>query len=277
MKTQKSVLYLTIFLLLSSIIGWFYLILPLSTLNDILSNASTWVDTNLVSRYPDDLIISVKSGQVSVNRETPYCLVLDDKSQSGIVFTGDRDPRVLSLTDETYSSLCKPIALVGTNYYVYPDKENTYKVETIPATVNYNLDKNQIVNFVNQYLPLILRSGRNLYYFVPFMATPLLLIIFLSQNLWYSWVAKTIIKIFKLHPNDKKLEIYGTSLFIYTIILFVDWVIIGLLLNYILKQNIHLSFPFFNSLVIGIGTSLMLKSDTPSQLDNDHSPPPPAI
>jgi len=277
MKTNKSVLYLLIFLLLSCTIGWFYFILPLSTLNNILNNTSTWVDTTLVSRYPNDLVISIKNGVVSLNRPTPYCLVLDDKSQSGIVFTGDKDPRVLSFTDGTYSSLCKPIALIGTNYYVYPDKENTYKVETLPATANFDLDKNKVVEFVNKYLPSIIEFGHSAYYALPFLIIPFLLIGFLSQNLWYSWVAKTVIKIFKLNPGNKKLEVYGTSLFIYTIIIFVDWVVIGLLLNSTLKQNVHFSFPFFNTLIISIATALMLKSDTQSQPGNDHSPLPPVV
>ena len=277
MKTNKSVLYLLIFLLLSCTIGWFYFILPLPTLNNILNNTSTWVDTTLVSRYPEDLIISIKNGVVSLNRSTPYCLVLDDKSQSGIVFTGDKDPRVLSFTDGTYSSLCKPIALIGANYYISPDKENTYKVETLPATVNFDLNKNKVVEFINQYLPLILQVGRKAYYVIPFAIIPFLLVGFLCQNIWYSWVAKTIIKTFKFNSGNKQLEVYGTSLFIYTIIIFVDWVIIGLLLNYTLKQNVHFSFPFFNTLVVSIGTALMLKSDTQSQPGNDHSPLPPVV
>lgn len=277
MKTSRAILYLFVFILLSSVIGWFYFILPISTLDNILDNTSSWVDRNLVSRYPDDLVISVINGNISINQPTPYCLILDDKSQSGIVFTGDYDPRVLSLTDETYSFLCKPLALVGNNYYVYPDKESTYKVETLADTISFRLDKDQIIKFIDQYLPLIIQGGRKVYYYIPFAITPFMLVIFLSQNIWYYWVSKTIIKTFKLHPGTEKLEIYGTSLFIYTIILFIDWVVIGLILNYTLKQNVNLSIPFFNTAVISIGTALMLKSDTQSQQGSGHSPSPPVV
>jgi len=266
MRTGKSALILFIFLVITVPIGWFTVIFPYQSAASFFKNIPKWIDSTLTKQFPVDLVISVKNGQVTLNRTSPYCLILKEGSQIGIVFDTRLDPQIKAFdTDGPYSRLCQPLFVIGKNYVMSLDNNNI-SIHPIPAQATFSIDQKNLSKLVSDYLPKLVASGKNLYLYAPFILILPVFIFILLNNYWYSLVSRLVLKIFKIRPGIKSSEVYGVSLFFYTCILFIQWVFISYILNHLSKLTVNLSFPFMNTILIAIACLIYFKKipTTPS-------------
>ena len=269
MKDSKAVLVTLIIAFLISNIVWFSKILPPGQFKSYLRQAPGFVNDKILSIYPDDLIVTIKNGQVDINQDSPYCLVTHHDSETGqpfgIVYDSSAlpDPSIFTKSNH-YQDLCTPFALVGKNFVVYPDgdKDNQYKINTIPDNIDYELTKTTITDFADETLPKIMDFGQKIYYFVPIVILALSYPFILLFNFWYAFILKLVFKLFKIDPKLTQGKVYGTSLLIYFIILFTQTI----------TRGRFISFPFFNTIVICLFAVLYFKSRSPNQPDNDQTP-----
>lgn len=252
MKSGKSILILFIFLLLTFPFLWFTSIFPVTSANYFFRNISNWVNTSLIDKYPPDLIISVNKGQVTLNRSTPYCLVLREKDQIGIVFDLLSEPDIKSFeSGGPYHQLCQPIAVVSRNYVMFLDKDQI-RITKISSQTSFEINKTTITDLINKYLPILTTFGKNTYLVLPFISILPVFLFFLLNNYWYYFVTKLVLKIFKIYHTNFSAKIYGTTLFCFTIITFIRWIIIGSVFSQLLKFNFFVNFPFLNTILITI-------------------------
>jgi hypothetical protein len=262
MRTGKSALILFLFLVVVVPFSWFTVIIPYKSAASFFNNAPKMVDSSLTKQFPADLVISVKNGLLSLNRPSPYCLILKEGSKIGIIFDTKSDPQVKAFeTDSPYSRFCQPIAVVGNNYLMLMDN-GRLNIQPIPTQLNYTLDQTTLSGLVSNYLPKLISYGRNVYLYLPFLLIIPVFIFFLLNNYWYSFVSRLILKLFKIRPGIKLSEVYGISLFFYTCINFLQWVVIGYLLNHLSKLNVIISFPFMNTILIVIACIIYFKNQS---------------
>jgi len=254
-------------------INWFIFVFPFKTANEFFTNLPTYVSTSVIDQYPEDLKVTVKNGEVGLNRATPYCLKLNDTEKMGIVFDTTAEPKVTAFdVGGPYSDLCEPIVVVGSNYYMYVEKEQI-KISKITPQANFTIDKPSITNFVDKYLPAVISFGKNAYYTLPFVGVVLAFGFFLLNNFWYSFIAQLFVKMFKL-GDIKSSDVYSVTLFFYSVINFIQWVIVDDIINQLFKQSLVLTFPFMNTILISIATVVYFKNNPPSIPTPEPTPPP---
>lgn len=265
MKKSKAVLITLIFCLAYSFISWFFFTLPKKTFKSSLESLPQFIDNSLVDRYPDDLLISIKKGQVSLNRPSPFCFILDEKDSVGIIYDANivsADPASFD-ADGPYQDLCKPVALVSQGFVMYPDSgSNQIKLYRIPSDINYQIDKGTISSLINKVLPKIIEIANFAYTVIPFVVFISFFVFILLSNIWYAFVSRLVLKLFKV--NQARSIIYGTSLIAYNIILFANLVIIDWLINMAFNQNISsISFFMSKSIFISLGCLIYFKYFSP--------------
>lgn len=274
MTTKKIVLYFAVFILFSSIIFWFVLILPVKKYNDFHRQAPGFVENFVNESYPEDLVIDIVNGEVSINEPTPYCMIIGNSlnfgsdvkipEKTGIVFDENADAGALINPGKSvYSSLCNPIALVGRNFIVYPDTDSenqgSFKIQQISPQVNFEITKELIDNFASELVPKILNFADKIYYSLPFVLSPFILLLFLLSNFWYSWVARIILHKTKINETITKKQVYTKTLLVLFIWTAFNWIIFRFLLNGLFKVSFSLSFPFLNTIIVCLGTVLLEK------------------
>jgi hypothetical protein len=259
MKLSHSLLGLFLFLLVLFPAAWFTIIFPHSKIQPLIDQAPAQIDRYLVQNFPSDLKISVQNGRVSTNYPSPYCLIIDPQSNLGVVF--DDQPAAPQDYVTQYQHLCHPIALVASDYVIYPDESESFKIQKLSSTFNLEVNRLTIQSFVDTSLPLIISVANRAYYVLPFLLASFLYLFFLSNNLWYAYVTKAVGKLFGNYLDFK--TAYANSLFIYTLLIFIDTVVITYLFNQLFHANASISFPFFNTIVIAILSNLMVKYAPP--------------
>jgi hypothetical protein len=271
MKPEKSILVNFIISCVLTLAGWFLIIAPYAKVQDLIKRMPRWINTNVVENFPDDLKVNVKNGIVSFNKASPYCLTLpSDKTSKneelqGIVLDVKATADISTLeSGGKYAKLCKAFALVGKDFVLYPDKDNSYKYTKISNTVSFDVDREIILKYVTQYMPLLINFGQRAYYVIPFAFIPLFFVILLSTNYWYSLVVRFVAKILKIKELSFG-ESFKLSLYFYNLILLVDAILIRYVLNILLEQNINISFPFLNTIVITGAAMIYLKNKTPPE------------
>ena len=247
MKPEKSLLYLFFIVLLYVVASWFVTIFPYAKAKKFINSIPTLVKTNLVDRYPAKLEIKVTNGVVSLNQKTPYCFLISDKAGVVIDPSAHSDASLLSATGP-YSKLCQPVALIGSNFAIFPDQNNSFKTQSIPTDINVTINHQNIVDFTNKYLPFIQSFGQKIYFVIPFVGSLLVYLFLLLTNLWYAIMVRFACKIFK-KPVPTFSQAYHLSLFFYCFLLVFDWFFLGAL-NYFLKTTIDLSFFLRNTILI---------------------------
>jgi len=262
MKNGKAIFISFLFFLIYSVVLWFVFTLPYPKFQTISGDLPQLINDDLINCYPDDLIISVKKGIVTINKPSPYCLILDEKSKYGIVYDALSSPSLLNTFDQNgpYHNLCQPIALVGTNFVMTHDSDNSQiKINPISETITYTIEKSTITSIINQLIPIINQIGSVAYYIIPLLIFLSLFAFTLLSNLWYTFTSKLLLKLFKVDISLLKGKIYGTSLFIFNIIQFLNLVIFACFINKKLGQNYSLSFPFCNTSIISITSFIYFK------------------
>ncbi len=272
MKTGKAVIILLVSLVLVIFLSWFFYILPVSKVNQFFANLPNLVNSQIISNYPSDLTVTISKGIVSINQPSPYCLLLHQNS--GVIFDAEAQPSLSALgANSQYSNLCQPIALVGSNFVMYPD-DNSFKISQIPTNIDFALDQPTIKKYSEIAIPIVLHYGRILYYLLPVVFIPFALLFILFTNLWYKFTTKLILKIFKVDYDES--YIFGTSLFLYTVIIILNSVVLKFVSSFI-GQEISLSFPFANTIIIALVSLLYFKSRPQSPPGNDPTPTPPVV
>jgi len=254
MTTGKTTLYSFLFFLIAVPFAWFVVLVPFTVANSFLRNLPELINSSVINQYPQDLEIIIKEGMVSINQPNPYCLLLGNQAQVGIIFDLNTQPQLDAFeSDSLYRRLCQPIAVVGQNYVMYSD-EKQIKIQKIPEQVNLSINRQSISDFVVAYLPKITTFGVVAYLISPFLATFFILAFFLLTNFWYSLVVTIITKVFKTNPLVTTGKIYSVTLRFYLYIIIFQWVVVYYLLNYLFRLNITLSFPFLNTVIISVAT-----------------------
>lgn len=273
MKPQNSVLTLLIVTAFYVLTSWFVVMAPYSKVKDVLGQLPTIANEKLVALYPRDLQISVKKGIVSVNQKTPYCLIVDQKSGTGVVFDPISVPDISLLgPNSIYKKLCLPMALVGKNFVLYPDKQQSYKIQTISPEVSFEVDRTKVSSFVAEILPKIVSFGQTAYFVGPFVVILLMFLLILNLNTWYALIVYLAAKVFKVNPALTFRRAYTLSLFFYNFVFIANSIIISLVLNQISHLNIHLNFPFLYTIIITLASIFYLKSQSPSLPDSGPTP-----
>jgi len=265
MKLSSSLLGLFLFLVTLIPSAWFVLILPYSRYQQIIDQLPGLIDRSLIQNFPPNLTITVKNGQVTYNRPGPFCLTVSSRSIEGIVFDNSATQPQNYLSD--YQHLCQPLALVGDDFFVYPDQSSGLKIQKIDPNLNLEINRQIIDNFVTTALPFVLKFSSQAYYWLPFLVAIFLFPLFLLNNLWYASVARFASRFFGHQLSFQ--TAYANSLFIYTLLIFIDNVVINYLFNHLLGTSIHLTIPFLNTLIISILANLMSKK---SSIDQQSAP-----
>lgn len=266
MKKSKAILICLIFSFFYAIISWFIIILPFKTFKNDLDNLPTIINDSFLSRYPEDLLISIQKGQVGLNRDSPYCFILDKNSNMGLIYddtVSSADPTVFN-KGGPYDNLCHPIALVSQTFFMYQDSSSKQiKISQIPQDVNYQIKKSTITTFVDKVIPNVVKIGNIAYFVIPVIIFISFFLFTLLTNFWYSFVANFALTKFKIDTSPVKSFVYGSSLFVFNIIQFINLVLFAWLANKFLGQSFYLSFPFSKTILITLGVVAIYKYAKP--------------
>lgn len=259
---KKTSLFFFLSILFISVFYWFVVSLPIQQFKQIYADAPSMVNNLLNDVFPEDLIITINNGEVTINQETPYCLVIDKETNEGIVFDEAAD-LTTPLKDNLmmYSNLCDPLAVVGRNIVIYSEspESGSYNIQEIPSEVNFQIDQAQVQAIASGVLPILLDWFKTIYYFLPFVMAPFIFLYLLSMNFWYAWVTKIVLKISKINQTLTAKEVRKKTFFVLFIWTMFNWIVIQFLINDLLKIEFRLAFPFLNTIVIAIGVALLEK------------------
>lgn len=262
MKPQKSVITLLLIVTVYFLISWFAVFAPYPKVKSFINELPNLINSKIISQYPQDLTISVKKGIVSINKPTPYCLS-DSSSKNGIVFDPLAKPDFSLLGEKSvYKDTCQPVAIVGKDFVLYPDKQSSYKIQTISPDVDIEIDRTKISSFVNEILPKLVSFGQALYFIAPFVVIPLVFIVYLVGNLWYALVIYFIRKWTKGVTPLSFGEAFKLSLFFYNFILVVRLFGLSLIATQLMHQNVQFDIPFLDTVLITIGSLWYLNRAT---------------
>lgn len=243
-------------LVLSTLMMGFYLQSQVgnkSDVNNFFDELKIKTQEIIEINYPKDLIIKVINGNVTLNQKLPYCLVLDKKLNGGIVFDGSESLNIKTFSEQPKNFSCKPFAIVGKNFVGGKPKENgEIRAWQIPAEFSVEINQNSLVDFRNQYLPMVEKQGKSLYTLLPLILFLATLPWIMLANFWYSLVIYLLAKLFKLtnHPEIKNR--YWLALFFGSILS-----IINTVLAYTLYPQI--SFFMSGSIIIGSASIIYVK------------------
>lgn len=258
---KRTSLYFFLSILFVSVFYWFVVALPIQQFKQIHADAPSMVNNFLNDVFPADLIITTNNGEVMINQETPYCLVVDKDTNEGIIF--DENAELIPLKDNLtiYNNLCDPFAVVGRNTVIRSESPefNSYNIQEIPSEVNFQIDQAQLQAIAASVLPILLDWFKIIYYFLPFVLAPFIFLYLLLMNFWYGWVTKIVLKISKINQVLTAKEVRKKTFFVLFIWKMFNWIVIQFIINDLLKIEFHLVFPFINTIVIAISTALLEK------------------
>jgi len=261
MSIKKTYLYFFLFILLSSIVAWFLILAPFPKARSIFTNTNITVSNFLDEKYPSDLIINIKNGQVEINKPMPYCLTFDNKTEGGILFDRNLNTQYLfsDSSKSIYKDYCNPVAFVGSNFVVIPKEDGSYQLERLPKELSITVTKDILEQTVDAALPEIIKIGKIIYYLSPLLGSIFSFSLILTMNLWYAFIAKLVLKITKIEKDLEFKEAYRKSLIVLFALTIINYVIVKFLFNFLLKMNLSLSFPFFYTLLITLIVILLEK------------------
>ena len=249
MSLKKSVLLLLLFLLIGVPLTWYTIVFPYDQAESFFKNAPVNLEAFIDSTYPKDLEVEIVNGNVSINKDTPYCLITNKQSNFGILFDPNFQAAMLRPDILATYPLCVPLAVVGTNTLTYFDSETKdFVTKQIPATANLEINQNLITNFTSNQLPVFVKWGWMGYMIAPFLIILLAYSSIMFTNIWYALI---LFIIFNLIDNDEYSNFkksFALSLRIFTLILIGRLVLYYL--NYYSDPDIIFNIPFFNTVAI---------------------------
>lgn len=177
-------------------------------LGDLKVGADIFVNT----KYPEDLIIKVDGGQVEINQQLPYCLLLDEKENLGIIFDSAENPNIKSFETKPTDFPCKPMVLVGKDYIV-ANGTDEMKFWKAPKEIKVEITRNWLLDNIKKYMPTVEKFGWNGYLLLPLILVVGILPFVLLFNYWYSAIFYVAIKLFKFEGHEEVKNRYWITLF----------------------------------------------------------------
>jgi hypothetical protein len=191
--------------------------------------------------FPEDLIISIKAGEVSINQPEPYVFGMPDYLQNDETTSlASNELNLLVInTTEDYSidkfNEYQTLFLLAEKEIVAKKDDNRLEVFSLTKVKNVDIDKNWILEkeslFINKFLPWATALAIPFLYIALFIGFSLGAL-FLA--LWYALVVLLIFKLKKINLPYKKC--YQIALHASTIVL-----ILSLLNAYV---------PFFSNVIV---------------------------
>ncbi len=128
------------------------------------------------SFYPDDLVVTIVNGKISINQEQPYAIPLP---VSGNIKDKEGDLNYLAVIDTEYPITLealkeyKTVTLVGESSIGFRDDSGTLKIYEIPKEVNMVIDRSWVDGTVDKGIGAIKKVG----FGVAFVGVPLAIFI----------------------------------------------------------------------------------------------------
>jgi len=189
---------------------------------------------------------------VTINEKTPYCLKLDEKANTGIIFDTTETPNVNSFETKPANYPCKPAVIVGKNYVMYFEEEKGIKIQKIPSNISTEINRNMLIENVNKVAPIVAAWGWKLYLLLPGVIFIFLLGTWLLVNFWYGLVLLLAAKVFKLEQHPEMKDRYWIALFFNVIFNFINFGLIEIF-------SWEISFPFATSIFVAAAGITYLK------------------
>lgn len=174
--------------------------------------------------FPEDLIISIKAGEVSINQPEPYVFAMPDYLQDDETIELESNELNLLVinTTEDYSidkfNEYQTVFLLAKKEIVAKKADNNLEVFSLSQTKDVDIDKNWILQkeslFINKFLPWATALA------IPFLFLAIFVgfsIMALVSALWYALIVLIIFKFKKIDLSYKKC--YLVALHASTIIL----------------------------------------------------------
>lgn len=266
MSLKKSILFALLIVLFCVPVLWYTVIFPYEKSELFFQQAPNHVETIIGETYPPDLEITASNGLISLNKPTPYCLIIDKELKTGILF--DPNFQVSMLKPEILAAypLCTPVAIVGENTVMYADNSTQgYTIQPIPSTANYVIDQKTIDAVTTSSLPTLVQWGWLLYQFAPFLLVPLVFLLVLLANIWFAFINKIVFSLLDNEMYSKFNASYAISLRFLTVLI-VAYTIL-LFYNFYTNSNITFAFPFSSTIIITLLSLIWVKMHPENFLD----------
>lgn len=254
MTIKKSLLIWAFVSLVVVMVAFYGVFLSKTKVENFISNNENLIWT-LSSRIPEDVNVKVKNGEIEVNKERPYCLMLESKSGLGVYFTNNDKPEPPKTTE------CGALMTVGKNYVMVPQENNTYKVYKINLKANYTINRSNIENFYKTNKSKLEMAVWSVFYAGSWMVWVGIFGWGLLTALWYAWVAKVALRIFQAKDSLVFNQVYGVSLFLMSGWWFLRYGLLYIIVDNFCHQNIWFKFPFMNTLILTILALIWYKID----------------
>lgn len=230
---------------------WFN-IAPINKVKPAIDSMADNVLKIVRERFPADLVINLKNGNVTINQPMPYCLILDKKENAGIIFDDNESPNITSFENVPENFSCKPIMIVGKNYLMtYDGQKEKINIDKIPTNVNADIDQKMLFERIEKYGPIVSRWGWTLYLSLPLVFLLFTLSGMMLLNFWYSLIFGLVAKLFKIGDNPLLKDKYWIALFFASIL-----EVINQILSVAFKTR--LNFPFSATILITLAGIIYL-------------------
>lgn len=244
--TVKKSLLIWALVSLTVVMATFYgVLVSKNKINEWLSNGDNlfW---SLSQKIPEDLEVKIKNGEVTINKERPYCLQLVSKSGLGIYFSNSENPSLPKKNE------CDASITVGKDYMVMPEDDGSYRVYKVDETVEAIINRTIIENFYRNNSPVIEKVAWIIFYGGSWLGWLTVFGWGLLNCLWFTWIAKLALKIFQSRKELIFVQVFGVSLFLMSGWWFLRYGLVSLILNNYFHKNIELGFPFMNTLILTV-------------------------
>lgn len=245
MTIKKSLLVWVMISLAVTMVAFYGVFLSKTRVESLLSTGDNLFWT-LSSRIPEELEARVKNGEVTINKERPYCLLLESKSGVGVYFSDSETP-VLAKESE-----CGALVTVGKDYMVVKEEKDSYKVYKIDSKADYTINRGNIESFYQTNRPKAEKAVWVIFYVGPWVIWSVIFGFGLLNCLWYTWVAKLALRIFQSKKTLAFDQIYGVVLFLMGIWWFFRYGLLYIIVNNFFQKNIWLGFPFMNTIILTV-------------------------
>lgn len=258
-KLSTAFLILIVSTLLFSSFLWFVLILSPSKAANLAIQISETLNNQVLSSLPSNLELQLSNGQLRLNQPSPTCFF------KGLIYDAQAKPDASLLKLPVYpGTLCQPKMILGTTFFMLKDKDSTTKTYEIPRDFSLSLTASQIQQYIHTFVPKALPLFTTMYYLVPTIIFLPLIFFFLLSSLLYAFILSLAQKIFHLHPELNFSHNYAFSLSIFCLL--------NLAFLLLESVNIHLSFPFLNTVLILVSYFILPANKVQSQPDSGPIP-----
>lgn len=261
MAFKNAFVLLLGFIIVSVLVDWFVINFPADRVDRFLTELPGLVEDGFLNTVTDETVIEMKAGKLRINRENPYCLIINNKTRDGIVFDSEALKDVIaSGGGEKYNQLCHPVVFAGKNYISYLGQDGEYVLEQPSSMLNFRLSKEQLGSVISTYLPQVVAGGRTVYRIFPWVMIPGYVVFLMVKIYWYVFVVRMALKVYKVRGDFNSKELYPMVMFVAAVWYWVKWIIIQVVMNYVGGQRINTNILFFNTILITVGSIFFVQN-----------------